>query len=209
MNTAFVAGTGVAFSSKTASAVCTKAVARKATVTMMAKSRSMPFMEKPANLPSDIPGGADFDPFGFTNWFDVKWMQEAEIKHGRVCMLAALGLIIPEFFTFPFYAGAPTLADPAHAFFVKQGALQQVLLFVCFWEIIAGVPACIQMYRGADRQPGQFYFDPLGIGKANYARFQTSEIKNGRLAMIAVGGIIHEQWLSHEGVIAHLQHLGK
>jgi len=30
---------------------------------------------------------------GFAEYFDVKWMQEAEIKHGRVCMLAAVGMV--------------------------------------------------------------------------------------------------------------------
>lgn len=31
-----------------------------------------------------------FDPIGFTNAFDVKFLREAEIKHCRVAMLAAL-----------------------------------------------------------------------------------------------------------------------
>lgn len=36
-------------------------------------------------------GYAGFDPLGFSDYYDLKWMQEAEIKHGRICMLAAVG----------------------------------------------------------------------------------------------------------------------
>lgn len=52
-----------------------------ASVTMMAdKSPSMPFMNAPASIPADTPGYAGFDPLALCNAFDLKFMQEAEIK---------------------------------------------------------------------------------------------------------------------------------
>lgn len=62
-----------------------------------------------------------------------------------------------------------------------------------------GTPALIQMLSlGSPRKPGDYAFDPLGLGKnpASYKKFQTSEIKNGRLAMIAVGGLLHQEFIT-------------
>ena len=46
----------------------------------------------------DMPGkyaidGALFDPLGLSTRFDVKWLREAELKHGRLCMVATLGYV--------------------------------------------------------------------------------------------------------------------
>ena len=34
-----------------------------------------------------------FDPMGFSLAIDIRWLREAELKHGRVCMLATVGWI--------------------------------------------------------------------------------------------------------------------
>ena len=39
-------------------------------------------------------GYAGFDPLGFSDYYDINWLKEAEIKHGRICMLAAVGMVI-------------------------------------------------------------------------------------------------------------------
>merc|ERR1719393_402097 len=51
----------------------------------MERSRSLPFMPKPANLAGWVGEEAEFDPLGFSDTFDMKWLREAELKHGRVC----------------------------------------------------------------------------------------------------------------------------
>lgn len=55
-------------------------------------SPAVPFLPKPTKLSEDMPGYAGFDPLGFSNLFDVKFLQEAEIKHCK----------LPPFLPFPF-----------------------------------------------------------------------------------------------------------
>ena len=43
--------------------------------------------------------------------------------------------------------------------------------------------------------PGDFGWDPLGMGKKDLDTMKLKEIKNGRLAMLAFGGILHQQVL--------------
>nr|7Y5E_62 Chain 62, Chlorophyll a-b binding protein 1B-21, chloroplastic [Porphyridium purpureum]7Y5E_6N Chain 6N, Chlorophyll a-b binding protein 1B-21, chloroplastic [Porphyridium purpureum]7Y7A_67 Chain 67, Chlorophyll a-b binding protein 1B-21, chloroplastic [Porphyridium purpureum]7Y7A_6o Chain 6o, Chlorophyll a-b binding protein 1B-21, chloroplastic [Porphyridium purpureum] len=165
------------------------------------------FMEAPAALDGSMVGDVGFDPLGFSNYIDLKFLREAELKHCRICMLAALGIIVQEVYQFPFYSGAPRLATDAHDYFVKFGSLNQILLFASFIELVAGTPGIIQTMRGeTDRAPGYFAFDPLGLGKdkAKFERYQLSELKNGRLAMIAVGGFIHQAWMAKVPVLEQL-----
>jgi len=46
-------------------------------------------------------GDVGFDPLGFSSIIDMRWLREAELKHGRVCMLAATGMIVQDVYTFP------------------------------------------------------------------------------------------------------------
>lgn len=71
------------------------------------RSKALPFLPRPINLDGSMVGDVGFDPFylssipknfaGFIQppqWEETEgiptlyWMREAEIKHGRVCMLA-------------------------------------------------------------------------------------------------------------------------
>lgn len=58
------------------------------------------------------------------------------------------------------------------------------------------------------REPGYFGFDPLGLGKdkERFRKYQENELRNGRLAMIATGGAIHQMWVTGQGLIEGLKH---
>ncbi|GJD11226.1 Fucoxanthin-chlorophyll a-c binding protein, chloroplastic [Galdieria sulphuraria] len=135
-------------------------------------------------------GDVGFDPFGFTNVFDVKWMREAELKHCRIAMLAALGFIVQELWTFPYPYFSKVPPVLAHDVYVKTGGI----LF-----------AVSQMMEGK-REPGVFHFDPLGLAKDpdTFRKYEWSELRNGRLAMIAVGGFIHQYWVTKQGIFEQL-----
>lgn len=215
---------------------------------MQEKSRSVPFMAVPPALDGSMAGDVGFDPLNISGYLNLKFLREAELKHCRITMLAALGWIVQEFYTFPFYAGAPSLPTEAHgnktkmdtlkremssiedklpavsytrmtnallslffflADYFAKTALQQIALFVSIWEILT-TPAVIQMVTGeSDRAPGDFRFDPLGFSKGfdpeRIKKLQFIEVINGRLAMIAIGGMVHQAWLTKLGPIQQIQ----
>lgn len=137
---------------------------------------------------------------------NVKFLQEAEIKHGRVCLLAIVGMMAAEFYQFPWYKEFPHLVIDRHDWGVHNGSMLQLVIWLSFFEIMT-MPAVIQMVNGqSDREPGYFGFDPLGLGKdpTKLATYKVNEIKNGRLAMIAVSGAIHHAAVSHQNMFEQI-----
>eukprot|EP01035_Chromulina_nebulosa_P066829 gene66829-91522_t len=80
-------------------------------------SKSLPFLKKPKNLDGLI-GNSEFDPIGFAEYFDPKWLREAELKHGRVSMLATVGWLVQAAgIHLPSPDGLYDVANPIDAFF--------------------------------------------------------------------------------------------
>nr|CAI91152.1 Light-harvesting complex protein Lhcc2 [Rhodomonas sp. CS24]CAI91153.1 Light-harvesting complex protein Lhcc3 [Rhodomonas sp. CS24] len=132
---------------------------------------------------------------------DIVWAREAEVKHGRICMLAATGSLVQDLYTFPFmskwYKGEKMWG--LHEAAIKSGAMWQVLFFVGLLEI----PFMLKLANGSVDGTGDLGFDPLGLKNdpETFARRQVTEIKNGRLAMIAIGGMTHHYFLTGKGPI--------
>lgn len=63
-------------------------------------------------------------------------------------------------------------------------------------ELLGGA-ALFDQARGSGRTPGDYSFDPLGFGRDQKTkeRYATSEVKNGRLAMLAFAGIVTQSAL--------------
>ena len=51
--------------------------------TVGGKSASVPYLPAPKNLDGYV-GNKGFDPIGFSDSLDVRWLREAELKHGRI-----------------------------------------------------------------------------------------------------------------------------
>ena len=59
-------------------------------------SKSIPFLTAPPNLKGYV-GDIGFDPLGFSNYIDIKWLRESELKHCRAAMLASLGFVVQQY----------------------------------------------------------------------------------------------------------------
>merc|ERR1719353_872321 len=104
-------------------------------VSMMAKSRALPWLESPEHLEGMV-GNAGFDPVGLSTPQNIKWMREAELKHGRMCMLAWTGYVVVDLgIKFPGEKYAALTSFTAHAALAKQ-ELFYALLFVGTAETI-------------------------------------------------------------------------
>eukprot|EP00310_Coccolithus_braarudii_P018810 CAMPEP_0183333486 /NCGR_PEP_ID=MMETSP0164_2-20130417/2368_1 /TAXON_ID=221442 /ORGANISM="Coccolithus pelagicus ssp braarudi, Strain PLY182g" /LENGTH=248 /DNA_ID=CAMNT_0025502419 /DNA_START=47 /DNA_END=793 /DNA_ORIENTATION=- len=160
-----------------------------------------------------VVGDYGFDPLGLSTEETAVPFREAELKHGRLAMLAAVAWPLQEIFH-------PILVDAMRASGWKNtfdmmaetdgkspsllnGGLEQ-------WETAPALMLAIFLAsvlelgdlkaRQADglawneyrksKQPGDFSFDPLNIARslppAEQREFQEKELLNGRLAMIAV-----------------------
>lgn len=121
------------------------------------------------------------------------WFRESELKHGRIAMLAVLGMVVPEFIRVPgeqfSFEAIPRVLD-AHDK-LPQSMIQIFgwisFLEACTWAALANM-------NNFDRKPGEYGFDPLnlwGKDEEKRKRMEIAELKNGRLTMIAIGGMVH------------------
>jgi len=157
-------------------------------------SKSLPFIIAPKNTAGWI-GNADFDPLGFSEYFDMKWLRESELKHCRAAMLASLGFVVQQYITIPGYVHVDdsNLAPSA----VGLSAMLQIVFGMGILEFYSnnGNVTMETMFSDPARVPGNFVFDPLGFSKnksqAEKDTLALKEITNGRLAMLAIGGMIH------------------
>ena len=122
-----------------------------------------------------------FDPLGFTKVGDEKGFRKlrvSEIKHGRVAMMASIGLVAQHFLKFPFFEKAP-------AGFSIMGTGEGVLGFFGIFLLCA--PLELWWRENPEKEPGN-YGDPFGVQMYN-DEMRMKELNNGRMAMISVLGI--------------------
>ena len=179
-------------------------LAGKASTSLAAeKSQAIPFLPVPPNTVGLV-GSTGFDPLRVSDYFPMDYLRESELKHGRICMLAWLGFVAVDngFHIYPYpeaYAG--TTSATAHDAAVEFGAMGQILLFIGLAEMLSWI-AISQMLQGSGRQPGDFGF---GVGflegktEAQVNDMKLKEIKNGRLAMMAFGGVVTQSVLTGHG----------
>jgi len=64
-------------------------------------SRALPWVNAPEIAGGELIGDYGFDPLSLAKTFDVSWLRAAELKHGRLSMLAAVGFLAPELVQHP------------------------------------------------------------------------------------------------------------
>merc|ERR1712039_971521 len=152
-----------------------------------------------------------WDPLGLASDGDAdafRRRREAEIKNGRVAMWACMGYIVPEYVRFPGYLSPSQglkFTDVPNGLAalskVPGEGWAQIGIFIAFLELFA-------LRQGEGRIPG----DTVGCGKlgvpvflfggkaapcdpAANERSLNAEINNGRLAMVAIVGMISQNGL--------------
>ncbi|KAI4368495.1 hypothetical protein MLD38_017047 [Melastoma candidum] len=137
----------------------------------------------PPWLDGSLPGDFGFDPLGLgSDPETLRWNVQAELVHCRWAMLGAAGIFIPEFLT---KIGILNTPSWRWADILKPGSVNTDPIFPN------------NKLTGTDvGYPGGLWFDPLGWGSGSPEKIKelrTKEIKNGRLAMLAVMGA----WFQH------------
>ena len=143
-----------------------------------------------------------FDPLGMAKDGDADTFRRrriAEIKNGRVAMIACMGYIVPEYFRWPGYLSPSAdlkFADIPNGiqalYKMPAESWAQIAVFIGFLELFP-------MRQEAERIPGDApAFGRLGLpfpAKADPAANQRSleaELNNGRLAMVAITGMVSQ-----------------
>lgn len=164
----------------------------------------------------DFPGvpvaqeGGFFDPLKLSEGKDdetLAWYRAAELKHGRVAMVATLGVIIQGLNTgiipgFPVTETNPFTAIK-EVYYQNPGALIQIGLAISAVEVLC---ASIEA-QGIYSRPGDFGWDPANIRPKDEDKLdelQTKELKNGRLAMLGIAGMAYQSYLTGQGTIEQL-----
>jgi hypothetical protein len=178
-------------------------------------SPSLPFLARPVIL-EGVPGDRGFDPFNFaSNPDDLQWQRNAEVKHGRLAMLAAAGWPMAELLDKQLAASfnlKPLLVFQDRVPSVLNGGLLRTPLV--FWAAALGVGFAIESFgqykenkyseAGRKYTPGDLGFDPLGLaGKsADERKYKLeAELFNGRLAMLGITGFALQEWWTQNAVI--------
>lgn len=186
------------------------------------------------NAAKDLPGSLAptgfFDPLGISDGkkaSTISRFREAEIKHGRVAMLAALGIVVGEAVEFDTPLYGDKIVGPAIYQFQEADALTGF----GFAGFIVALISIIEVYgirngwetlaEKAARDPkdrttsqlkegyvnGDLGFDPLNLKPSDpegFATIQTKELQNGRLAMLGVAGMIAQELVNGKGILENL-----
>uniref|UniRef100_A0A7S1QB50 Chlorophyll a-b binding protein, chloroplastic n=1 Tax=Alexandrium catenella TaxID=2925 RepID=A0A7S1QB50_ALECA len=145
-------------------------------------------------------GTYEFDPVGFSKYTElVPFFREAELKHGRIAMLAWVGLVVPDFIRIPgerySFEAIPVSIDGHNKLNGAVGVNFQVLFWIAIVEFCCAkkVFEWNSIECAGDYGFGLAFFPKDEEGQR---KMRMAELKNGRLAMIAFGGAISQAALT-------------
>jgi len=145
-------------------------------------SPSTPFLTMPYHLRGWVGGEKGFDPLGVTDALPVYFVREAELKHGRVCMLATVGWIATDLgLRFPgeIYQNVSTIQ--AHDAMVDEGQMLPFLGAVMVAEVYGAWLFYTGFIGDIDRSAGDYF-----VGK----QFLPQEIEAQKARMLRLERIV-------------------
>lgn len=191
-----------------------------------AKPNWLPGSQTPAYL-DGLPASYGFDVLKLGEEAGaLKWYVQAELIHCRWAMLGAAGILIPSALTSAGALNLPAWYDAGKV--VQESSAIPFATLLVIQHIMLGF---VEMKRlqdfikpGSQAEPGSFLglesgfagkevgypgglFDPMGFSRGSdesYKTYKVKEIKNGRLAMMAVLGFIAQYQATGKGPIENL-----
>jgi len=153
-----------------------------------------------------------FDPLNLASPENLNKYREAEIKHGRLAMLAALGWPAAEKLEpilAKFTGAADELAETAgRAPSLLNGGLEeaQIPYFLGAAFAIAGVADSkgTEIQQTKQLEPGNVGFDPLTLYPTDaptQEKYKLAELKHGRIAMVAITLYALEEGVSGTSIL--------
>ena len=158
------------------------------------------------NLPGVSKPLGFFDPLGLSENkepIEFKKIQESELKHSRVAMLASLGLLVQDRFHPLFGLGDKMIGEPIYHF---QIVASQYPLFVPLVIASIGLIEGFNIYKGweivspdkianlrEDYVVGDLGLNPFQFTEEQFYDMRTKELNHGRLAMIATLILVLQQ----------------
>jgi len=134
-----------------------------------------------------------FDQYVFAKGVQPAYMREAELKHGRLAMVAALLLPLSEQFTdrlgINFFQENPEFVVSGLSLMV----LNEFTSMVYGWEDPLVKPFALK----ETYQPGDLKFT-LGVTEETMGTQMDKELNNGRLAMIGILGMMVQELVTHQ-----------
>lgn len=182
-------------------------------------------VKAPLLLDGTLAGDVGFDPLGFSkSQKTLYWMREAEVKHARLAMLAAAGWPVSELYhkeiakVFGLESilanndRAPSLLNGGLSNGWASGMLVMSILIAGYLEAKAMNDGYV--FWGAQKPdgytPGTLGFDPLSLytaRKGSKKNMEAAEIKNGRLAMIAISAFVFQEFATKVPVVQETPYL--
>jgi len=175
-------------------------------------------------LPGSIAPIENFDPLGLADGTPLGTMlqwREAEVQHGRVAMLAVLGMLIVEepIEYHPLFEAynkdiGPAIRHLDEVDAVSPFFLVGLVILIGSLEYNRALQAFAKpegefsfQQLNEDHYPGDIGFDPLGLKPEEpgaFSEIATKELQNGRLAMLGAAGIIAQELTNGEEIFVNL-----
>jgi hypothetical protein len=140
-------------------------------------------------------GNKVFDPLNLGEKLPVDFARAAELSNGRAAMLASVGWIAPKIFG-TFDSTDVTTTDPIKAIFEADPQWWAQFFLLC--GIVEGAKYRATLEGKTFTGPGEPFLDYLKLypkDEAGRKDMHLKELKNGRLAMIAVAAYVSNYFI--------------